>query len=201
MRSILFLGLTGCLSGVQATGQGDLLITEYGEFSASFDQSGYVEIGNPTANTVALSDYTIALPEDRDFSASVPLTGSLGPGQTLVIEFGGGDFQEIFGRAPDMQLPTTSELGFTPDEVILYLADGSGLDGASMTRGDATFQDVLVGDDTSNDSLRYAHLCRRPSVPRGRGRFDESEWVLTDTFSMDADEAQAIANPGELGCP
>ncbi len=199
---LLLTPLVGCLAGATATGGGDLIITEYANFNAGASgNTTYVEIGNPTATSVDLSEYSVGVLDTsgpNDFEPSVPLTGTLAAGAVLVVELAGGDFASLFGRAPSLQLGTVNDFGYTPDAVYLYLADGSGFNGASESRNDATFQDVIT--ETGGLSLRTTHICRRPGVPRGRGRYDPSEWIETDVFFADPNEANDIASVFAMEC-
>jgi hypothetical protein len=133
-----------------------------------------------------------------DFQPSTPLTGSLGAGEVIVVELAGGDFSNLFGRTPTLQLGTVSEFAYAADEVYLYLADGSGFNGASESRGDATFQDVV--SETGGLRLRDVHICRRLGVPRGRGRYDPSEWIETEVFGFDSGEASDVASVFSMDC-
>ncbi len=203
LPALLFLPLVGCLAGATATGGGDLIITEYGDFGAGAGgPTTYVEIGNPTAMSVDLSEYSIGMLETsgfNDFAPSTPLTGQLAAGEVFVVELAGGDFGSLFGRSPSLQLGSVNDFGSTPDAIYLYLADGSGFNGASESRNDATFQDVVT--ETGGLSLRNTHICRRQGVPRGRGRYDPSEWIETDVFFSDSGEANSIASVFSMDCP
>ena len=196
MRLLLFLPLTGCLAGTTAAGSGDLLITEYANANPGTDRLTFVELGNPTDAALDLSDYTLGIDLDEP---STPLSGLLEPGDVYLVEIGDDDFFSVTNRSPDLTLP--ARFGFTPDEIRLYLADGSGFEGSSVSRNDATFQDTISRNATGSSRLSNIHMCRRGGVVRGRGQFDETEWTLTETFAMDANELNAVATTGDLGCP
>jgi hypothetical protein len=132
---LLCLPLVGCLAGATATGSGGLILTEYGAFTVGTDATTYVQIGHSTAISMDLYEYSLGTPDRSRTNKrrpSTPLTGALAAGEFLVVEIAGGDFANVFGRAPSQQLATVEQFAYTPDAVYLYLADGSGFNGASQ---------------------------------------------------------------------
>lgn len=197
LTALLPLLATGCLANFEAPGFGPLLITEYAEFSATTDQVRYVEVTNYTNEVVTGGTFGIYIHSE---GVSALLPDDIAAGESYVVELEETDFQQVFSRSADLTL--RDDMPFPPDEITLYLADGSGFEATATGRRDATVQDVVdrsAGPD-GND-MNNVILCRRPSVTRGRGNPDGTEWTATETLTLMGNGAVEFATPGSWTCP
>lgn len=178
------------------------LISEVLYDPAGPDDAEFIEIANPTADTVDLSGWLIAdavNADDFEDARRIPAGVFLAPCKALVIALSGTGFFEEFGRWPDLEIVDTSEsvpnlvddlswgdpaallqLGNEGDEVLLRNPEGKVID--AMAYGNGVLPGTISCDavTVAGSSLeRYPFWRDRGDCP-----LDFREWPLP--------------NPGEL---
>jgi hypothetical protein len=178
------------------------LISEVLYDPAGPDDSEFIEIANPTADTMDLSGWLIAdavNADDFEDARRIPAGVYLAPSKALVLALSGTGFFEEFGRWPDLEIVDTSEsvpnlvddmrwgdpaallqLGNEGDEVLLRNPEGEVIDAIAYGSG------VLPGATSCNAVTVAGSSLERYPFWRDRGDclLDFREWPLP--------------NPGEL---
>jgi len=167
---------------------------------------GFVEISNGGSVNVNLEEFTLASLDGgaRELSAetSTLLTGSLAPGATYVVAFGGDTgtnaFVTAFGLYP--QLSTEAAID-GDDPIVLFLADGSGDRGVAVSPTDASIIDVFGEIGTSGVGrawdYRQGRALRNDLAPPS-GTFSSNAWLFAGAGSLNAASAviRVRATPG-----
>jgi len=112
--------------------QDHLLISE---IQTNPKDHSFIEIYNPTGQTVSLDNYYLAdyntyyrmvansyTSDSRDFMVRFPAGSSIAGGQVLVVAVKGGTFETQYGFAPDYEI--IAESGATDMEILAFGAQG-----------------------------------------------------------------------------
>jgi len=158
----------------------------------------WIEIYNPTASTIDLSNYKVGDEEEQGKGEGMlqfPAGASINPGQVIVVANKATAFLDVYGFNPDYEMVDSDEA--VPD-MIPYAAWASGRVELS-NKGDEVL--ILDGGDVIVDAMSYGNktaffdpAC--PDVPAGHSLERFPADVDTDTAADWRD--QESPSPGSL---
>ena len=150
---------------------GDLIISAYVEGS-SWNKA--LEIYNGTGKSVDLSKYSIQRQSNGagNFGFTIPLTGTLGNGQTYVIAARSSTSTELQAKA---QLKNDSIVSFNGNDAVALVRNGIQIDIVGKAYAGP---EVYWGENLS--------LARKATVTHPTTKYDQNEWTSfpVDNFSM-----------------
>jgi len=164
-----------------------------------------VELYNPLSSTVSLAGYKLGDEETRGGGEGMyclPITGTIGPGEVILVAKNGAQFHERFGFWPDFEVRASGD-GYQDTPAVPNLERYSEWGSGSWALSNGGDEVLLLGPD---DSLVDAAVFKSGdgkavgvsgtlSAPEPRSL----QRVLgPDTDDMPADFAIAEPNPGQL---